>query len=78
MSIHIEPAISICTYIGQYEFILHLNSNVVPPLIDTLSSPDESLYAIDDKLTARAVIAPVKLEFDVISMVLPLINPSCA
>ena len=78
MCIHIEPAISICTYIGQYKFILPLNSNVVPPVIVTVSSPDESLYAIDDKLTAWAVIAPVKLEVDVISMVLPLINPSVA
>ena len=58
-------------------FVL-LKSNVDAPLVVNLSSLDESLYIIDDKLNALAVIAPVKLEVDVITRFFPLINPSVA
>ena len=58
--------------------ILSLNSNVNALLIVSLSSPDESLYVIDDKLIVLAVIVPVKVEVDVISKFFPLINPSVA
>ena len=57
---------------------MSLNSNVDAPLIVSLSSPDESLYVIDDKLIVLAVIVPAKVEVDVISKFFPLINPSVA
>ena len=66
------------TDIDKWNLFLSLNSNVDAPLIVNLSSPDKSLYIIDDKLIVLAVVAPVKLEVDVISRFFPLINPSVA
>ena len=57
---------------------MSLNSNVDAPVIVTLSSPDESLYVIDDNLIVVAVIVPVTVEVDVISKFLPLVNASVA
>ena len=73
-----KPELEFELTVNKGQLLLSLYSNVDAPLIVSLSSPDESLYAIDDKLIVLAVIVPVKVEVDVISRFFPLINPSVA